>query len=134
MTGKTKDRAGEGMLDAELRARLLAFRKERDWKQFHNFRTLSTSIVLEAAELAELSQWTPDVELDALVFAQRERIEEELADLAILMTYLLEDLDIDLREAVARKLQLNAAKYPVARSRGTSLKYDRLPGGDGEPA
>ncbi|MBK9147930.1 MAG: hypothetical protein IPM12_08965 [Flavobacteriales bacterium] len=34
----------------QLRDELLAFRKERDWEQFHNLRTLSTSIALEAAE------------------------------------------------------------------------------------
>jgi len=31
------------MMSDQLRDELLAFRKERDWEQFHNLRTLSTS-------------------------------------------------------------------------------------------
>ncbi|MBK9147932.1 MAG: hypothetical protein IPM12_08975 [Flavobacteriales bacterium] len=41
------------MISDQLRDELLAFRKERDWEQFHNLRTLSTSIALEAPELIE---------------------------------------------------------------------------------
>ena len=44
------------MLSQDLVRQILQFRDERDWKQFHNLRTLSTSIVLEAAELAEHAQ------------------------------------------------------------------------------
>lgn len=114
------------MLSNDLRSRVLEFRAERDWKQFHNLRTLSTSIVLEAAELAEICQWTPDAALESVALGERQRIEQELADLAILMTYLLEDLGIDLQRAVEEKLRINAERYPVARSRGNSLKYDQL--------
>ena len=102
------------MLSEELRQRLLDFREERDWSQFHNLRTLSTSIVLEAAELAEHTQWVRDVELDEVVRRRKPRIEQEIADIVILLTYLVTDLDIDVEKAVAEKVRLNAEKYPVA--------------------
>lgn len=114
------------MLSPALRERILRFREERDWKQFHTLRTLSTSIVLEAAELAEITQWVPDTELADSAITQRSRIEAEMADIVILMTYLAEDLSIDIETAVATKLLDNAARYPVEKCRGQSTKYDRL--------
>lgn len=114
------------MINDALLQEILAFRKERDWEQFHNLRTLSTSIVLEAAELAEITQWTRDAEVSAIVEEKRERIEEEIADIAILLSYLVHDLGIDLEEIVRKKVALNARKYPVAQAKGNARKYDEL--------
>lgn len=112
------------MISEVLIAKLLKFRAERDWEQFHNLRTLATSIVLEAAELAEITQWTADTDLAKTVDSRRDDIEAEVADIVILLTYLLHDLGIDLDASVARKLEQNAAKYPVGKARGRSTKYD----------
>lgn len=114
------------MISQEILDQLLAFRRERDWEQFHNLRTLSTSIVLEAAELAEITQWVPDSGVVATSIEKRARIEEEVADITILLSYLVHDLEIDLDLAVQRKLRLNAEKYPVARSKGSARKYDEF--------
>lgn len=114
------------MIAKDLMDALIAFRDERDWAQFHSLRTLSTSIVLEAAELAEITQWTPDTEVVAIAAAKRERIEEEVADIAILLAYLIHDQGIELDVAVRKKLALNASKYPVERARGSARKYDEL--------
>jgi dCTP diphosphatase len=118
------------MLSDELKSQLLAFRAAREWEQFHNLRTLSASLVLEASELLELTQWTPDTELDQVQVAKRERIKEEVADIAILLTYLVNDLRIDLEQAVTTKLKANDRKYPVSVSRGRADKYDELPCSD----
>lgn len=124
------------MISRDLSDQLLAFRSDRDWEQFHNLRTLSTSIVLEAAELAEISQWTRDEDLKETVTRQLTRIEEEVADIAILLTYLVHDCGIDIESAVQRKLTLNGEKYPADRARGNSTKYTELQGSwsTGEPA
>ena len=114
------------MISPSLMEALLRFRDERDWKQFHSFRTLSTSIVLEAAELAEITQWTRDGDLAATIEDRRERIEHEVADIAILLSYLVHDLGIDLEQAVQAKLAVNAGKYPVEKSRGSIRKYTEL--------
>lgn len=114
------------MLSQALRDRILQFREDRDWKQFHTLRTLSTSIMLEAAELAEITQWISDGELHETVTRERSRIEAEMADIAILMTYLAADLGVDIAKAVEGKLLDNAARYPVDKCRGRSTKYDRL--------
>lgn len=114
------------MIKDELLQAILAFRAERDWAQFHTLRTLSTSIVLEAAELAEVTQWTRDEEIAEIVESKRQLIEQEVADIAILLSYLVHDLGIDLDQAVRDKLALNTAKYPIHRSKGHARKYDEL--------
>lgn len=114
------------MLSEKLREEILKFRVDRDWAQFHNLRTLSTSIVLEAAELAEHTQWTRDSELEDIAHKRKSKIEYEVADIVILLTYLAHDLGIDLEKAVGEKLRLNAERYPIERAKGTSKKYDEL--------
>ncbi|MDR0183827.1 nucleotide pyrophosphohydrolase [Lysobacter arvi] len=114
------------MLSENLRRDILKFREERDWSQFHNLRTLSTSIVLEAAELAEHTQWARDSELAAVVAERKPMIEQEVADIVILLTYLAEDLGIDVEHAVDEKLKFNAKRYPVELAKGSARKYDQL--------
>lgn len=114
------------MLSEALLDRILEFRREREWEQFHNLRTLSTSIVLEAAELAEHTQWSRDLELEDVLRDKRQKIEEEIADIAILLSYLVHDLGLDLEDVVSRKLELNARKYPVKQVKGSAKKYDEI--------
>jgi len=116
------------MISDQLRDELLAFRKASDWEHppYGGLRTLSTSIALEAAELMEHTQWATDADLPAIAAQRREAIEEEIADVAILLTYLAHDLNVDVEEAVRRKLVKNAEKYPVEKARGVATKYDRL--------
>ncbi|MBV6404801.1 MAG: nucleotide pyrophosphohydrolase [Flavobacteriales bacterium] len=114
------------MISDQLLNELLAFRKERDWEQFHNLRTLSTSIALEAAELMEHTQWAKDADLPGVVRDRFDDLAEEMADIAILLTYLAHDMGVDLENAVKRKLVKNAAKYPVGKAKGVATKWDRL--------
>lgn len=114
------------MISQGLMEKLLAFRAEREWEQFHNLRTLSTSIALEAAELAEFTQWARDAEIADIATQREPEIRQEIADIAILLSYLAHDLDIDLEKAVSEKLEINGRRYPVAKSKGTARKYDQL--------
>jgi NTP pyrophosphatase (non-canonical NTP hydrolase) len=45
------------MIKIELLDKLIEFRKERDWEQFHSPKELAISISIEAAELLEWFQW-----------------------------------------------------------------------------
>lgn len=114
------------MIEKALLSQLLAFRAERDWEQFHTPRNLSAALCTEAAELLEKFQWAADAELAELVIRERDEIECEIADIAILLTYLCHDLNVSLSDAMWRKLKLNGEKYPVEKARGTATKYDRL--------
>ena len=113
------------MISPELLAALLEFRHQRNWEQFHKPKDLAISLSVEAGELLELFQWKTEEEVSALVSSDsKERVQDEAADLAILLTYLCHDLGLDLNSAVRSKLRKNEAKYPVQKAYGNSRKYD----------
>ncbi len=114
------------MIDSALMQELIAFRRERDWEQFHTPRNLAAGVCIEAAELLEHFQWAKDAELDDVVANNRQAIEQEIADVAMYLSLLCHDLGVSLPDAVRRKLELNKQKYPVDKARGRSDKYDRL--------
>ena len=65
------------MLRDETIRRVVQFRDDRDWRQFHTPKDLAISMSLEAAELLELFQWSgTDVECRDKV----DKVREELAD------------------------------------------------------
>ncbi|MBM4313399.1 MAG: nucleotide pyrophosphohydrolase [Deltaproteobacteria bacterium] len=114
------------MISNTLLDALLTFRRERNWEQFHTVRNLSSALCVESAELLDLFRWARDSEIAAIAEQQRSEIESEVADVAILLTYLCHDLDISLEDVVRNKLEVNREKYTVENSKGTSKKYNRL--------
>lgn len=106
--------------------KIIQFRDERDWLQFHNPKDMALSLCLEAAELLEHFQWkTPD-QVEAHLQTHKEDIADELADVACYLLELCANLGIDLSQAIDTKLKKNALKYPVEKSRGRITKYNRL--------
>lgn len=113
------------MIEEKLLDRLIAFRRERDWEQFHNPKDLAISLSIEAAELLEWFQWRNDDEIATqLASDKREALEDEIADVAVYLTYLCHDLDIDINKVVAAKIEKNAEKYPIDKVKGRSDKYN----------
>jgi len=109
-----------------LRARLAAFAAERDWDQFHNPKNLAMALAGEAGELVEHFQWLSFEQAANLAPATREEVALECADVLLFLLRLCDKLGIDLGAAADRKLDLNAKKYPVEKSRGRATKYDKL--------
>ncbi|MCD8899703.1 nucleotide pyrophosphohydrolase [Staphylococcus gallinarum] len=99
------------------------FRDERNWRQFHNEKDLSLSISLEAAELLELFQWKASEEV---VNTNLERLAEELADVLIYSYMLADNLDFDINDIIRKKLEKNAVKYPINKSKDSKTKYKDL--------
>ncbi len=112
----------------ELKARILAFREERDWKQFHKPKDLALALGIEASELSELFLWKDEPKIDAMTdqSGDVEAIADELADVLIYAILLADHFDIDLIQAASRKLDKNSEKYPVAKSKGNAKKYTEL--------
>ena len=102
------------------------FRKERDWKQFHNPKDLALSLVLEATEVLEHFQWKNGEQIDNHIKNKKSEIKEELADVYYWLLILSHDLGIDLNEALEYKLIKNEEKYPVDKAKGNSKKYTEL--------
>lgn len=106
------------MLDDAVAQKLRAFSEERDWDQFHTPENLAKSISIEAAELLECFQWSPDGDPHA--------IKEELADVLTYCYFLAMKVGLEPDQIVLEKLAVTAQKYPVEKSRGSSVKYDQL--------
>ncbi|MBE7537551.1 MAG: nucleotide pyrophosphohydrolase [Opitutaceae bacterium] len=113
---------------AQIKDRVLAFARERDWEQFHSPKNLSMALAAEAGELMEHFLWaTPEDSREiARGAAKRAKIEEELADVMIYAMEFANVTGIDVAQAILRKMQANAAKYPVEKARGRSEKYTDL--------
>lgn len=113
-----------------LRDRIRAFAEARAWDRYHTPKNLAMALTVEAAELQEPFQWlTPEQSLN-LNPDQREAVRQEIADVLIYLTRLADLLDIDLLDAAAHKLAINARKYPVEKAHGNARKYSELPQDD----
>lgn len=97
-----------------------AFVRERDWEQFHTPKDLSIALSIEAAELLETFLWKGEGACDV------DKVREELADVLIYALMLARKLSLDVPGIVRDKLLLNAQRYPVEKSRGTSQKHTAL--------
>ena len=81
----------------QVMARIRAFRDERDWMQFHDPKNLAVSIAIEAAELLEHFQWKDKAESERHAAENRNAVAEEIADVAIYLLELADNLGIDLK-------------------------------------
>lgn len=103
--------------------KILKFRDDRDWKQFHNPKALAISISLEAAELLEVFQWSG---ADVSNEGKQDKIKEELADVVNYCVLMADACELDLDEIVQEKIKINERKYPVEKAKGRRDKYDKL--------
>ncbi|MEJ1973362.1 MAG: nucleotide pyrophosphohydrolase [Lacunisphaera sp.] len=112
----------------EIRERVLAFARERDWEQFHSPKNLSMALAAESGELMEHFLWAESKNSAAPLNDPKKRaaIEDELADVVIYALEFANIGGIDLAKAIESKLAQNAAKYPVEKARGRSDKYTEL--------
>lgn len=110
----------------ELTDQIVEFRDDREWKQFHTPKDIAISLLLEASELLEITQWKNGAVLDAHLTANKDALGDELVDVLYYTLLLAHDQGIDLTLAFERKMAMNAEKYPVALARGSSTKYTKL--------
>jgi NTP pyrophosphatase (non-canonical NTP hydrolase) len=100
--------------------RLVRFRDERDWAQFHNPRDLAMAISIEAGELMEAFLWKQPREADIA------RVKDELADILSYAFLLAHHYGLDVAGIVNDKVDRNSIRYPVEKSRGNARKHDEL--------
>lgn len=103
--------------------RILKFRDDRNWKQFHSPKDLAISISLEASELLEIFQWSGE---DTECADKIGDIREELADVINYCVLMADRCGLDIDEIINEKIDKNEKKYPVDRAYGTSKKYSDL--------
>lgn len=109
-----------------LRDQLRSFAEAREWERFHTPKNLAMALAGEAGEVIEHFQWLTAEESAQLPSEVHDAVALELADVLLYLVRLADVLGIDLADAAARKLVINADRYPVERSRGTAEKYSKL--------
>jgi len=110
----------------EILNKIKKFRDDRDWMQFHDPKNMAVSIILEASELLEHFQWKTIEEVEGYTRQNHDEIKDEIADIALYLFELADNLGIDLIDAMKTKLAKNEIKYPAEKARGKHTKYNKL--------
>jgi NTP pyrophosphatase (non-canonical NTP hydrolase) len=111
---------------ATLTAEIRAFRDARDWLQFHQPKELAIAITAEAGELLQHFVWQSPEQSFQRVTERKAEIENEIADVAILLFELADNCGLDLAQAMRDKLARNEIRYPVTKAKGSNKKYNEL--------
>ncbi len=102
------------------------FRDDRDWMQFHDPKNMAVSIILEASELLEHFQWKTIEEVKEYARQNQDEIRDEIADIALYLFEMADNLGINLIDAMENKLAKNEKKYPGEKARGKHTKYTKF--------
>ena len=107
----------------DIKTRLQAFAKDRDWDQFHSPKNLSMALSVEVAELVEYFQWLTEAQSRQIDDKTLAEVADEIADIQVYLIRLADKLGVDILATVNEKIKKNEAKYPVAKVKGSSKKY-----------
>eukprot|EP01080_Neovahlkampfia_damariscottae_P010463 gene10463-2985_t len=111
-----------------LRKEMVKFSDDRDWNQYHQPRNLLLAMVGEVGELSEIFQWKGEckIGLEDWNEKEKEHLGEELSDVLLYLINLSHRCNINLSEAVLKKIQKNELKYPIEKSKSSLKKYTEL--------
>ena len=110
----------------DIQKKIIAFRDARDWIQFHTPKDLAIGLSLEAGEVMEHFLWKTPEEIAVYLKTHKEEIADEMGDVLNYLLIMANDFGIDLLDATDKKIDKNAAKYPVEKAKGRHTKYDKL--------
>ncbi|MFC1687917.1 nucleotide pyrophosphohydrolase [Patescibacteria group bacterium] len=109
----------------ELTKLVMQFHEERDWVKFHGPKELAVTIMVESSEILELFQWERNNTPEYLE-KNTDKIGDEIADVANNLLELAHNLKLDMKEIIEKKMEQNAKKYPIEKSKGNNKKYTEL--------
>ena len=96
------------------------FVDEREWSQFHNAKNLSMALAIEASELMDIYKCDTSKSCAQKMSNKesREAAIDELADIIIYAIAFANKNNIDISEAVSKKMIKNRIKYPMDKFKG----------------
>ena len=109
----------------KLKEKIISFRDDREWRQFHNPKDLASAISIEASELQEKFLWKSQEE-SYIIWEKDKEVHEEFADIFNYMILFAEECNIDIEKEVLAKIEKNNKKYSVEKSKGSCEKYTKL--------
>lgn len=98
-----------------LQSRLRDFAVTRGWQPHHVPKNLAMALVVQAADLMELFQWVTLTESRSLTrdAQSKERVADEIAGVLLGLLQLADHTDVDMEQAVERKLCKWGEKHPA---------------------
>lgn len=87
---------------------------------------MALSLILEAGEVLEHFQWKNEKEITQYIKTNKNKIGEELADVLYWILLMSYDMNINIKQALEKKLQVNKKRYPIEKSKGNAKKYNLL--------
>jgi len=103
---------------ASLTKKVLKFRDDRNWAQFHTGKDVAMDLCVEAAEVLELFLWKQDDNV------KMEKLQDEMGDVLYALLLLADHYRVDLAKALTDKIKKNEEKYPVEKFRNSNRKYN----------
>jgi NTP pyrophosphatase (non-canonical NTP hydrolase) len=103
----------------EIIKRLLKFRDDRNWEQFHTPNNLAKSIAIESSELLINYQFDN-------AYFDLENVKDEIADIMAYCFMLSHHYGFDIKKIMHDKIDKNEQKYPVNKAYGKANKYNKL--------
>lgn len=112
----------------DLTEKVRLFCEERDWDQFHNPKDLAIGISTEANELLDIFRFKSldDMKKIFQKSEKKEHVEDEIADVFFFVLRFAQMNNIDLNEALEKKMEKNSKKYSVERAKGKNMKYNEF--------
>ena len=110
----------------ELQKKIIKFRDQRDWKQFHKPKDLAIDLSLEASEVLEHFLWKNEEEQEEHIKKHKKEVAEEMADVFVNILIMAHDFKIDISDALKSKLKKQNKKYPIEKAKGRHTKYTEL--------
>lgn len=102
------------------------FSEDRDWNKYHSPKNLVMALSGEVGELNEIFQWLSEEESFNLSDETKQYTKDEIADIAVYLLKLCMKLDINLEDAIVKKMEANEKKYPVDKIKGKFKKYTEI--------
>ena len=99
----------------ELQEHIRKFADARNWHEFHTPKNLAMAVTGEAGELASEFQWLTAEESKNLSREQLGAVAMEMADIAIYLLRMADVLNVDLKNAIESKMEINENRFPSAR-------------------
>ncbi len=111
-----------------LKSQVKRFIADRDWEQFHDPKNVSMALASEVGELLDLFRWVRSEDSFRVLEDEEtfNAVRMEIADIAMFLVDFASICKIDLSTAIDEKMQINAARYPIEKSRGIATKYTDL--------
>jgi dCTP diphosphatase len=97
-----------------LTERLRQFAAARDWERFHSPKNLVMALAGEVGELVAELQWLSEEESALLTSPgdRRNKVVDEVSDVAIYLLRFCDVLEIDIRRAISARIEQNEGRLP----------------------